>query len=125
MIVGVGIDVVPVARAAAILARHGSRFLARCFAEGELRRPGGEHLAGLLAAKEATFKALGTGWGEGVGWRDVVVVAAASGAPGLLLAGGAAAKAAALGVARTHLSIAHDGGVAVAVVILEGEDGKR
>ena len=54
MILGVGIDLVAVDRVERLLARHGSRFLARCFADGEAVRPGdAEHLAGLLAAKEA------------------------------------------------------------------------
>jgi holo-[acyl-carrier protein] synthase len=120
MIVGIGVDLVPVDRAAGLVARHGERFLARCFNPGEVVRPGDpSHVAGLLAAKEAAFKALGTGWGEGVGWRDVAVAKAESGAPALTLAGAAAERAAALGAARAHLSISHDGGLAVAVVILE------
>jgi len=121
MIVGLGLDLVRVERATAMLARHGERFLSRCFAPGEVVRPrDGEHVAGLLAAKEAAFKALGTGWDMGVGWRDVAVSRAASGAPRLTLTGGAAARAAALGVRAAHLSITHDAGLAAAVVILEG-----
>jgi len=120
MIVGVGVDLVEVGRAARLLARHGGRLLARCFAPGEVSRPADpEHLAGLLAAKEAAFKALGSGWGQGVGWRDPVVERAPGGAPRLALAGRAAERAGALGVRRAHLSITHAGGVAVAVVILE------
>ena len=56
-----------------------------------------EHLAGLLAAKEAAFKALGCGWGDGVGWRDAVVERTNEGAPQLALTGAAAARAAAHG----------------------------
>ncbi len=120
MIVGIGLDLVDVARAGALLARHRERFLERCFAPGEAARPSDpEHLAGLLAAKEAAFKALGCGWGDGVGWRDPVVRRSPSGTPLLELSGGAAVRAAALGVRTTHLSITHAGGVAVAVVILE------
>jgi holo-[acyl-carrier protein] synthase len=120
LIVGVGLDLVDVERAAAMLARHGERLLARCLAPGEASRPADpEHVAGLLAAKEAAFKALGCGWGDGVGWRAAVVERSAEGAPRLALAGNAAARAAALGVRRTHLAITHAAGVAVAVVILE------
>jgi holo-[acyl-carrier protein] synthase len=120
MIVGIGVDLVPVDRAAALVGRHGERFLARCFNPGEVARPGdASHVAGLLAAKEAAFKALGTGWGDGIGWRDVAVVRTASGAPALVLSGAAAARAAALGAARCHLSISHDGGLAIAVAVLE------
>jgi holo-[acyl-carrier protein] synthase len=120
VIAGIGLDLVDVGRAAALLAGHGDRFLARCFGPGEVTRPAdAEHLAGLLAAKEAAFKALGCGWGDGVGWRDAVVERSAEGAPRLALKGNAAALAGALGVRRAHLSITHTGGVAVAVVILE------
>ena len=120
MIVGIGVDLVPVERAAALVARHGERFLARCFNPGEVARPGDpSHVAGLLAAKEAAFKALGTGWGEGVGWRDVAVARDTAGAPSLTFAGAAAKRAADLGAGRYHLSISHDGGLAVAVVVLE------
>ncbi len=120
MIVGVGLDLVDVERARAMLVRHRQRFLARCFAPGEVTRDSDpEHLAGLLAAKEAAFKALGCGWGDGVGWRDPVVGRSPSGSPLLQLTGGAASRAAALGVRTSHLSITHAGGVAVAVVILE------
>lgn len=120
MIVGVGLDIVAVERAGAMLAAHGPRLFSRCFAPGEVARAGdAQHVAGLLAAKEAALKALGCGWGAGVGWRDPVVSRAENGAPRLTLTGPAAARAEALGVHSTHLSITHAGGVAVAVVILE------
>ena len=128
MIVGLGIDAVGVARVARLLARHPERLFAHCFSTDEVRRPGDvQHVAGLLAAKEAAFKALGTGWGEGVGWRQVVVERLANGQPSLRLEGAAARRAAELGVGRSHLSITHDGGLAIAIVILEtraasGED---
>ena len=121
MIVGLGIDVVDVARVARLAARHGQRFRARCFATGEVQRDqDAAHLAGLLAAKEAAFKALGTGWNEGVGWRSVVIRRSATGRPTLELIGTAARRAADLGVVRTLVSISHDAGVATAVVVLEG-----
>ncbi len=120
MTLGLGVDVVEVRRVAGLLSRRGSRFLSRCFAPQEALRPEDpQHLAGLLAAKEATFKALGTGWGDGVGWHDVVIERAAAGQPNLRLSGAAAVVAASIGVTRTHVSISHDGGLAIAVVILE------
>jgi len=120
VIVGVGVDLVAVERASRLVARHGDRFLARCFAPGELFRPGdAEHLAGLLAAKEAAFKALGTGWDAGIGWRTVAVRRGAAGAPVLELSSAAADRAATLGATRSHLTITHAAGLAIAVVILE------
>jgi len=120
VIVGVGLDLVEVTRVTRMLSRHGRRLLDRCFAPGEVARPQDpEHVAGLLAAKEAAFKALGSGWGGGIGWRDPVVERSDSERPRLVFAGTAAARAATLGVHRTHLSITHAGSVAVAVVILE------
>ncbi len=120
MIVGLGIDVVAVERVRRLVERHGRRFLDRCFCPGEVTRPAdAEHLAGLLAAKEAAFKALGTGWDAGVGWRSVAVTRPGGRAPALELSGAAAARAHDLGVRRSHLSISHDAGLAVAVVVLE------
>jgi holo-[acyl-carrier protein] synthase len=120
VIVGLGVDLVSVKRVAGMLVRHGDRLLERCFAPGEALRPAdAQHLAGLLAAKEAAFKALGCGWGDGVGWHDPRVERSNEGAPRLVLSGIAALRAEALGVRSAHLSITHDGGVAVAVVILE------
>jgi len=120
VIVGLGVDVVEVARVSRLTSQHRNRFMARCFAEGEVRRADdAAHIAGLLAAKEAAFKALGTGWDGGVGWRQVVVHRSPTGAPVLELEGAAAERAAELGVTRRLLSISHDAGVAVAVVILE------
>jgi holo-[acyl-carrier protein] synthase len=120
VIVGLGLDLVEVRRVAGILSRHGHRFLDRCFAPGEVARPGdAEHIAGLLAAKEAAFKALGSGWGGGVGWRDPVVERSDTGSPQLVLAGNSCVRARELGTRTVHLSITHTAGVAVAVVILE------
>lgn len=125
MIVGIGIDVAEIARIAAVLDRHGERFLRRVLTEGEraycLRhRAPAAHVAGRFAAKEAALKALGTGLSSGIGWRDVEVVRRPGGAPALALHGRAGEIAKGRGVRRTHLSLTHDRGIAAAVVILEG-----
>lgn len=125
-IVAHGIDVVEVARVASMLRRHGDRFRQRCYTPGELSYcdaggRGPEHFAARLAAKEAVMKILGTGWAQGVGWRDIEVLRARSGAPSVLLHGRAAEVAAELGVARLHLSLTHAAGLAVASVVAEGE----
>lgn len=121
-IVGMGIDLVDVARFERLLdewPRMGPRLFTdaeRAYAAGH-DRPG-EHLAARFAAKEAAFKALGAGWPR-IAWHDVEVVATA-GAPHLALRGRAAALAAG---ARALVSLSHDGGMAVAQVLLVGDTG--
>lgn len=126
MIVGIGIDLVQIGRVAELLERRGERALRRLFTPGEVERCRGgrsprESFAARFAAKEAFFKALGTGWGRGGDWTEVEVVSAPSGAPGLRLHGRAAARAAARGVSRLHLSLTHTGDLTGAYVVLEGE----
>jgi holo-[acyl-carrier protein] synthase len=123
-VLGVGIDLVEVARIAGLLARHPDRFVDRICGPAEVDRSRtalDQHVAGLFAAKEAVMKALGTGWAEGVGFRDVEVVRGPAGAPTVRLHGAAAAHAERLGAQRVHLSITHERGHAAAVAILEGE----
>jgi len=124
-ILGIGLDVVDLDRLGGVLERHGEAFVRRVCLDGECRRQASDaarvaHLGGLFAAKEATMKALGTGWAGGVGFRQVEVVRAASGAPSISLHGAARARADELGAQRLHLSISHDGRSAAAVVVLEG-----
>ena len=124
MILGTGLDLVEVERISAAAERHGERFLNRVFTPGELayclpRAARGQHLAGRFAAKEAVFKALGTGWGGGVAWKHVEVCTAESGAPEVRLSGGAAERLAAMGGSRVHLSITHAGGFAAASATIE------
>ena len=117
MIVGVGIDVVDIARFTARLEAN-ERLGRRLFTEDELGlRP--ESMAARFAAKEALAKALGAP--VGLRWTDATVVRATDGRPHLVVSGTVAARAEALGVDRFHLSLSHDAGVASAVVIAEGE----
>ncbi len=124
MIVGLGIDVVRIDRVWAVLERKGGRALRRLFTAAEAERCGAskhppESFAARFAAKEAFFKALGTGWGVGGAWTEVEVVSDASGAPSLRLSGRAAGLAAERGASRIHLSMTHAEDTAAAVVILE------
>lgn len=124
MIVGLGMDIVRIDRVWGVLGRKGPRAFARLFTAAEAERCHGskhppESFAARFAAKEAFFKALGTGWGIGGAWRDVEVVSAASGAPTLRLSGRAAQLAAGLGASRIHLTLTHTDDSAAAVVILE------
>jgi holo-[acyl-carrier protein] synthase len=124
MIAGLGLDIVKVSRIGKLLEKHGERFLCKVCTSAErteLQRKNNspDSLAARFAAKEAAMKALGSGWGDGVGWQDVEILSGESGRPELSLHGGAARIAAEKRVCRTHLSISHDGGMASAVVILE------
>lgn len=121
---GVGIDVVQVDRIKGSLERFGARFEARVFTDAELEysrrhKDPLPHLAARFAAKEAAFKAIGTGLSNGIGWRDAEVVQPGGHRPRLLWHGAAAERLASLGATRSHLTLAHDAGVAVACVVIE------
>ena len=121
VIVGVGIDVVPVERFAESLARTPA-LADRLFTAAERRTASGharsaESLAGRFAAKEALAKALGAP-GD-LQWTDAEVEVAESGQPSLRLTGTVAARAVELGASTWHVSLSHDGGIASAVVIVE------
>ena len=97
MILGIGSDISDVRRIAKVIERHGDRFIDRIFtpherARAERRRNRIETYAKRFAAKEACAKALGTGFRNGVFFRDMGVVNLPSGKPTLLLTGGAAAR---------------------------------
>ncbi len=116
MIVGVGVDVVEVARLQRALTRT-PRLAGRLFTDAERAVTRCESLAARFAAKEAVAKALGAP--AGLRWRDAEVVSDPDGRPRLVLHGGVADEAAAQGITAWHLSLSHDGGVATAVVIAE------
>jgi holo-[acyl-carrier protein] synthase len=125
MILGIGVDVIEVARIRAALEnqRTGARFRARVFTEEEIsycsrRRTGHQSFAARFAAKEATMKALGHGFGQGIGWREIEVVRS-DGPPTVRLSGAAQKFADALGVRRVHLSLTHTAHLAIAYVIAE------
>ena len=122
MVIGIGIDLVRIGRFEHAMARYGGRFLDRLFTRAERERfrrhpfPG-PHLAARFAAKEAAFKALRTGWGQGVAWRDVEIVGGGRGPSSLVFSGRALDAAVRLGIRQTLVSLTHDGDYAVAFVI--------
>ncbi len=123
MIVGVGIDVVPVARFAEALSRTPG-MAERLFTDAERTSGSGdrrsaESLAARFAAKEAMAKALGSP--GGMSWTDAEILTDTAGRPFVEVRGSVAAQAAVLGVHRWHVSLSHDGGIASATVIAEGE----
>jgi len=127
MIVGMGIDVCSIERMRRALERHGDRFFSRICTEAERADLTGRDiataLAGRFAAKEAFAKALDGA--RGVGWHEVEVRRAASGRPSLELKGNAMTMVSTFGADAWHVSITHDAGVAVAVVILENTRGSK
>ena len=124
MIRGCGVDLVAIARVAAMADKGLTK---RFFTDEERAYVAGrgalaaESTAGIFAAKEAMLKALGTGI-AGIGLSHVAVAHTALGAPVGVLTGPAAERLAALGASRMHLSITHAEGMAIAVAIAEGED---
>jgi holo-[acyl-carrier protein] synthase len=124
MIVGTGIDVAEVQRVTNAIARFGDHFLRSVFTERELQhcnasRNRDQRYAAHFAAKEATMKALGTGWDQGVQWCDIEVEHEAGGRPTITLHGEAARAAADLSAKRIFVSVVQAADRAVAQVILE------
>jgi holo-[acyl-carrier protein] synthase len=122
MIIGIGVDLVEVARMAQILERTPT-FATRCFTNVERADAGNgagraASLAARFAAKEAVMKAMGVGLGA-FGFYDVEVVKAPSGAPSLVLRGPAAELAAERGITSWHLSLSHSESSAIAMVVAE------
>ena len=120
-----GIDLVDIADIQRWIEDSRNPLIPRCFVRAELDEIGDgvdriESLAGRFAAKEAVLKAIGTGFGAGVAFTDVVIHRAPGAAPEIRLSGGAARAAAALGVTTWQLSISHAGGIAMASVLALG-----
>jgi holo-[acyl-carrier protein] synthase len=128
MIVGIGVDIVDVGRVHALLERYRDRFVQRVFTDAENRYANksvksAERLAGRFAVKEAVLKAFGTGKSQGILWRDVETVPGPKGRPKVNLYGNADKYMKYLNADRVHVSISHDGGKAVAFVVIESAGG--
>jgi holo-[acyl-carrier protein] synthase len=124
MILGIGTDLVDIRRIEALMARYASRFITRVFTPEEIeystkRQDAASCFAGRFAAKEAAFKALSAERSSGIGFKEMQVRVSQN-IPRLELTGKAQERARDLGVTRIHLSISHDKGCAVAIVVMEG-----
>ena len=116
MIVGIGVDLVDIARFERTIDRT-PRLLTRLFSASErLLKP--HSLAARYAAKEALIKALGGS--DGVHWTEIEIASEASGRPVFALSGATAATIADRGITVVHLSLSHDAGLAAAYVVAEG-----
>jgi holo-[acyl-carrier protein] synthase len=116
VIVGIGCDLVDVARFARASARTPGFAAAVLTAEEQALAPARQ--AARFAAKEALAKALGAP--AGLAWHDAEVRTDETGRPELVVQGSVAEACARAGAARLHLSLSHDGGFALATVVLEG-----
>lgn len=128
MIIGIGTDLCDIRRVEKTLKRFGDRFTTRIFTETERQRSDRRHnraagYAQRYAAKEACSKALGTGFRDGVFWRDIRVDNLPSGQPVISLSGGAKKRLDALvppGMAASlHLTLTDEASLAQAVVIID------
>lgn len=129
MIVGIGIDILPVARMEAELRDPESSFRSEVFTDDEIAdceamRYPARHFAARFAAKEAALKALG-----GVGaalprWRDVEIRNGPCGRPAMLLHGRFREAADNRRVDAIHVSLTHTGDTAAATVVMESRSGQ-
>jgi holo-[acyl-carrier protein] synthase len=124
MVIGIGTDVIEIARIAQSIDRFGDRFLDRVFTSREIaycrrKKNAAESFAARFAAKEAGAKALGTGISQGVSWLELEVNRESGGRPTLQLTGRAAQRAGRLGIAGISLSLTHGKDIALAVVVME------
>jgi holo-[acyl-carrier protein] synthase len=111
-IIGIGSDIVECVRIGRMIERHGEMFLERVYTAREIRycqsrKHVTEHFAGRWAAKEAVFKALGTGRRSGWVWTDLEIRNDGEGRPRVHVRGAARDLVHALGVADILVSISH------------------
>lgn len=126
MIVGIGTDIMEIARMQESLQQRGEAWARRLLTDPELaeyEKRGNKpaYLAKRFAAKEAAAKALGTGFADGITWKQMHVLNDAKGAPVMTFTDKALERAQALGVTHIHLSISDEKHYAVAFVILENQ----
>ncbi len=123
MIIGIGIDIVSIHRLQTAL-KGTHRMEQKVFTPEEIRfctsrKNQYQHFGGRFSAKEAALKALGTGWSEGIRWKDVEITNGEKGKPILTFHAKAKEVFEKLGAQTTWLSITHSPEHAVAVVVLE------
>jgi holo-[acyl-carrier protein] synthase len=126
MIKGLGVDLVSVKRMEEALERFGERLLNRVFTPAEIeycmkKRYPAPHLAGRWAIKEAFFKAMGWGWGQGLRWQEVSLERISGLRPQVFLAGETKRKAEGMGISAVWASLSHEKEFAVATVVLTDE----
>ena len=124
MILGVGIDIIEVARIAASYERFGERFVNRILLPDEIaycqsHKQPAPFLAARFAAKEAISKAFGTGIGAQLGWQDMEIRRKESGEPYVVLHGKGEQLFASRNAKRLLISLSHTANYAAAMATLE------
>jgi holo-[acyl-carrier protein] synthase len=122
MIVALGTDLVQLSQLRAVMERRGERFLDRILTPEEKAYCQRKHrmvesVAARFAAKEAVMKCLGTGWAQGVSWREIEVVRERGGAPKIALHGRTAEVARRRGIGRILITLTHTGDYAQAMAM--------
>lgn len=118
-VIGIGTDIVEVARVEKLMADNAQRFLQKIFTPNEIKTDANaNYYAKRFAAKEACLKALGTGMREGLRWHDMEITNDTLGKPILTLSG-AALAATGIPNPSIHLSLSDEREYALAFVIIE------
>jgi holo-[acyl-carrier protein] synthase len=121
MVIGLGVDILEIARIRETIAGQGEAFLRRVFTAQEIAYCGGkadpfQHYAARFAAKEAVSKALATGWSGDFAWKDVEVMNDPGGRPLVTLHGRIGER---LAGCRILVSLSHSDTQVVAVALIE------
>tara|TARA_R110002072_G_scaffold89737_8_gene200968 strand:- start:22791 stop:23165 length:375 start_codon:yes stop_codon:yes gene_type:complete len=124
MIKGIGTDLVSILRIEQVLSKHGERFAAKILGSEEykqfhLSKRKLNFLAKRFAAKEATAKALGTGFSKGISWKDIQLAHNDHGKPELILTDGALDRFESLGAEQLLISLSDEASLIIAYVIIE------
>ncbi len=127
-VLGIGTDITECLRIAQMIERHGDLFINRVFTPVEIqycqtRKQSTQHFAGRWAAKEATLKAIGTGWVRGISWRDIEIRNEPSGKPVAAFRGGICEVLERLQIQEILISISHCRSHATAYALALGKEG--
>lgn len=130
MIYGIGTDIASISRISGNIERYGRRFLAKFCTPSEIdagmsKSEAAEYFAARFAAKEAFFKALGTGWGRGVSMKELSIEKDENGRPFFNLTLQVEEMLDSMGIKDVHLSITHEAGIAQAFVVMEGVEDEK
>lgn len=125
MLYGIGIDIIEVKRIEKQVGNEASAFIKKIFTSQEIDyceskiKNKAQNYAVRFAAKEAFFKALGTGWRDGLSWQDVEITNDELGKPNILVTGKSQTIIQEKNIKHIHVSLSHIKEIAIAVVIME------